>query len=223
MLRGGFSRSCETGGLQRPPCATTLARVSFLANWKISNPLLAVLSALCLCLQVQGNELEAVDGPNVRVMRHDDGSRTLFTRAPDNRSLTKKKFNANGVLVMMTNYRMDSNSNPVSCKIYDGANNLLYKVSYGYRKSDGQLVEERMFDARTKRQDPNTGVEMPVQRVCYVYDAQGNRSAPIVYNLLPGKTFEEVFGVKSSALDVNPFKEESGKAPANPNARPVGR
>ena len=223
MLRGGFSRSCETGGLQRPPCATTLARVSFLANWKISNPLLAVLLALCLCLQVQGNELEAVDGPNVRVMRHDDGSRTLFTRTPDNRSLTKKKFNANGVLVMMTNYRMDSNSNPVSCKIYDGANNLLYKVSYGYRKSDGQLVEERMFDARTKRLDPNTGAEMPVQRVCYVYDAQGNRSAPIVYNLLPGKTFEEVFGVKSSALDVNPFKEDAGKAPANPNARPVGR
>jgi hypothetical protein len=200
-----------------------LARVSFLANWKISNPLLAVLSALCLCLQVKGNELEAVDGPNVRVMRHDDGSRTLFTRTPDNRSLTKKKFNANGVLVMMTNYRMDSNRNPKSCKIYDGANNLLYKVSYGYRKSDGQLVEERMFDARTKRQDPNTGVEMPVQRVCYVYDAQGNRSAPIVYNLLPGKTFEEVFGVKSSALDVNPFKEDAGKAPANPNARPVGR
>jgi hypothetical protein len=80
-----------------------------------------------------------------------------------------------------------------------------------------------MFDARTKRLDPNTGVEMPVQRVCYVYDAQGNRSAPIVYNLLPGKTFEEVFGVKSSALDVNPFKEDAGKAPANPNARPVGR
>jgi hypothetical protein len=197
--------------------------VSFLANWKISNPLLAVLSVLCMCMQVWADEIEAVDGPNVRVMRHDDGSRTLFTRTPDNRSLTKKKMNANGVLVMMTNYRMDSNSNPVSCKIYDGANNLLFKVSYGYRKSDGQLVEERMFDARNKRLDPNTGTEMPVQRVCYVYDTQGNRSAPIVYNLLPGKTFEEVFGVKSSALDVNPFKEESGKAPANPNARPVGR
>ena len=174
-------------------------------------------------MQVRANELEAVDGPNVRVMRHEDGSRTLFTRTPDNRSLTKKKLNANGVLVMMTNYRMDSNSNPVSCKIYDGSNNLLFKVSYGYRKSDGQLVEERMFDARNKRVDPNTGIEMPIQRVCYVYDAQGNRSAPIVYNLLPGKTFEEVFGVKSSALDVNPFKEESGKAPTNPNARPVGR
>jgi len=197
--------------------------MSFLANWKISNPFLKGALALCFCMQAQANELEAVDGPNVRVMRHEDGSRTLFTRTPDNRSLTKKKFNANGVLVMLTNYRMDSNSNPVSCKIYDGTNNLLYKVSYGYRKSDGQLVEERMFDARTKRADPNSGVEMPVQRVCYVYDAQGNRSAPIVYNLLPGKTFEEVFGVKSSALDVNPFKEEPSKAPANPNARPVGR
>ena len=197
--------------------------MSILANWKISNPLLAVLSILCLCAPVRGDELEAVDGPNVRVMRHEDGSRTLFTRTPDNRSLTKKKLNANGVLVMMTNYRMDSNSNPVSCKIYDGANNLLFKVSYGYRKSDGQLVEERMFDARNKRVDPNSGIEMPVQRVCYVYDAQGNRSAPIVYNLLPGKTFEEVFGVKSSALDVNPFKEGSGKTPTNPNARPVGR
>lgn len=197
--------------------------MSFLANWKIFNPLLAVLSVLCLCTQLRANELEAVDGPNVRVMRHEDGSRTLFTRTPDNRSLTKKKMNANGVLVMLTNYRMDSNSNPVSCKIYDGTNNLLFKVSYGYRKSDGQLVEERMFDARNKRVDPNTGNEMPVQRVCYVYDAQGNRSAPIVYNLLPGKTFEEVFGVKSSALDVNPFKGDSGKAPSNPNARPVGR
>lgn len=200
-----------------------LARVNFLANWKMKNPLHAVLFAICLCLPVSGSELEAVDGPNVRVMRHEDGSRTLFTRTPDNRSLTKKKFNANGILVMMTNYRMDANSNPVSCKIYDGGNNLLYKVSYGYRKSDGQLVEERMFDARNKRVDPNTGAETPVQRVCYVYDAQGNRSAPIVFNLLPGKTFEEVFGVKSSALESNPFKDEAGKVPANPNARPVGR
>jgi hypothetical protein len=77
-----------------------------------------------------------------------------------------------------------------------------------------------MFDARTVRRDPHTGREMPVQRICYVYDAQGNRSAPIVYNLLPGKTFEEVFGIKSSALETNPFQEE--RTPANPNARPVG-
>jgi hypothetical protein len=154
-------------------------------------------------------------------MRHEDGSRTLFTRTPDNRTLTKKKFTANGALNMLTVYRMDSNANPIGCRIYDGQNQLLFKVSYGYRKSDGQLVEERMFDARAKRLDPDTGREMPIQRVCYVYDSNGNRSAPIVYNLLPGKTFDQVFGVKSSALEKNPFKEET--SPVNPNARPVGR
>ncbi len=170
--------------------------------------------------QQRGGGFDDVDGPNVRVMRHEDGARTHFTRTPDNRTLTKRKFSANGVLKMLTVYRMDSNSNPIGCHISDGQGQLLFKVSYGYRKSDGQLVEERMFDARTVRRDPHTGREMPVQRICYVYDAQGNRSAPIVYNLLPGKTFEEVFGIKSSALETNPFQEE--RTPANPNARPVG-
>lgn len=177
-----------------------------LATWK--RLVLSVLLGSVAC-QAQNNDddLNAVDGPNVRVLRHQDGSRTMFTRTPDNRTLSKKKFNGNGVLTMLTVYRMDTNQNPLSCKIYDGQNNCMFKVSYGYRKSDGQLVEERMFDARVKRRDPNSGKEMPVQVVKYVYDAQGNRSAPIVYNLLPGKTFEQVFGVKSSALETNPFRD----------------
>lgn len=171
--------------------------------------------------QQRAKEFDEVNGPNVRVMRHHDGSRTHFTRTPDNRTLTKRKFSANGALTMLTAYRMDPNGNPIGCRISDGQNNLLFKVSYGYRKSDGQLVEERMFDARVTRRDPNTGKEMPVQRICYIYDKQGNRSAPMIFNLLPGKTFEEVFGIKSSALESNPFKEDSGTV--NPSARPVGR
>jgi hypothetical protein len=152
------------------------------------------------------NDLEAVDGPNVRVMRHDDGSRTIFKRTPDNRTLYKKKYSANGVLIMMTIYRMDAHANPIACKIRDGQGNLLFKVSYGYRRSDGQLVEERMFDARVKRRDPNTGKEMPVQVIKYVYDANGVRSAPIIYNLLPGKNAEDVFSGKSTFPEANPFK-----------------
>lgn len=163
-----------------------------------------------------------VDGPNVRITRHADGSRTRFTRTPDNTTLTKKKYSANGVMTMVTIYKMDKLGNPLGCKIYDGNKNLLFKVSYGYRKSDGKLVEERMFDARVKRNHPETGREMPVQRICYLYDGQGNRSAPIVYNLLPPgrnhKTLEELFGVKSSALDHNPF---DGGETSNPNARPL--
>lgn len=178
--------------------------MNLLATWKTL--LLALLSGSIVCgAQNQREDLNAVDGPNVRVLQHEDGSKTMFTRTPDNRTITKKKFSGNGVLSMLTVYRMDMNQNPLSCKIYDGKSNCMFKVSYGYRKSDGQLVEERMFDARTPRKDPS-GNEMPVQVVKYVYDGEGNRSAPIIFNLLPGKTFEEIFGVKSSALDTNPFR-----------------
>jgi hypothetical protein len=210
----------KIGGLQAPPGAPSLPAMSALTTWKTC---VAALMATMVWAAAQkpSPEFESVDGPNVRVMRHEDGARTLFTRTPDNKTLTKKRFTANGVLTMLTVYRMDANGNPIGCRISDGQGNLLFKVSYGYRKSDGQLVEERMFDARVVRKDPNTGKEMPIQRICYVYDAQGNRSAPIVYNLLPGKTFEQVFGMKSSALETNPFKEKAGLA--NPNARPTGR
>jgi hypothetical protein len=196
--------------------------MSCLTTWKtLTTAAVMLATSVCGAAQKPSAEFDSVDGPNVRVMRHEDGARTLFTRTPDNRTLTKKKFSANGVMMMLTVYRMDSNSNPIGCRISDGQGNLLFKVSYGYRKSDGQLVEERMFDARVVRKDPNTGKEMPIQRICYVYDAQGNRSAPIIYNLLPGKTFEQVFGIKSSALETNPFKEKGGLV--NPNARPAGR
>lgn len=210
----------KIGGLQAPPDALILPAMSALTTWKTC---VAALLASMVWAEAQkpSPEFESVDGPNVRVMRHEDGARTLFTRTPDNRTLTKKKFSANGVLMMVTIYRMDANGNPMGCKISDGQGNQLFKVSYGYRKSDGQLVAEDMYDARVVRRDPNTGKEMPIQKIRYVYDAQGNRSSPIVYNMLPGKTFEQVFGMKSSALETNPFQEKAGVA--NPNARPAGR
>ncbi|MEO5712458.1 MAG: von Willebrand factor type A domain-containing protein [Luteolibacter sp.] len=162
----------------------------------------------------KAGEPEEVDGPNVRTMRHEDGSRAMFTRSPDLKTLTRKTFSANGVLTMLTVYKMDSNQNPLGCKIYDGQNNELFKVSYGYQKSTGLLVEEKMFDARVRRINPANGEEMPVQLVVYLYDAEGKRSAPIIYNLLPGKTFEEVFGIKTTALVENPFLERIVPAPA---------
>lgn len=153
---------------------------------------------------------DSVDGPNVRVMRHDDGSRTVFTRSPDSRTLTKKTYTGKGALFLVTIYRMDAQGNPMNCKIYDGQKNEMFKSRYGYRKSDGQLVEEQMFDSRVKRVDPNTGEEMPVRRFIYTYDALGKRSAPISITLTPGKTAEEVFG-GPSALDVNPFGAPGGR------------
>ena len=139
-------------------------------------------------------------------MKMEDGSRAVFIRSPDSRTLTKKTVSPNGVLTMLTIYRMDANGNPLGCKIKDGQGTEMFKVSYGYHKVTGLLVEELMFDSRVKRMNPSNGKELPVQKVVYLYDAEGKRSAPIVFNLLPGKTFEQVFGVKSSALESNPFK-----------------
>jgi len=153
---------------------------------------------------------DAVDGPNVRVMRHDDGSRTIFTRSPDSRTLTKRTYTGNGALYLITIYRMDAHGNPTGCKIYDGKKNEMFKTSYGYRKSDGKLVEERMFDSRVKRINPDTGDEMPVRRFLYTYDALGNRSAPIAITLIPGQTAEDVYG-KPSALESDPFLEPANR------------
>lgn len=152
-------------------------------------------------------EDESVDGPNVRKMKHEDKSVSIFIRSPNNRMLTKKTYSPNGPLTMVTTYWMYPNGNPSGCKIKDGQGIELFKVSYGYHKVTGLLVSELMFDSRVKRINKDTGKEQPVQEVKYLYDAEGKRSAPIVFNYLPGKTFEEVFGVKSSALESNPFKE----------------
>lgn len=151
-------------------------------------------------------DAEEVDGPNVRVMKFKDGSREVLVRTPDNKKITKTR-KLNDEVIMVTRYTMDENGNPLGCKIYDGQKQELFKVSYGYHKVTGLLERELMFDARVKRIDKDTGKETPIQIIAYIYDAEGKRSAPIVYNLLPGKKFEDVFGIKSSELGENPFKD----------------
>lgn len=181
----------------------TLSPMKLLATLKI------MVSAICLllCVPTHASELDEVDGPNVRCMKMDDGSKTYFIRSPDSRTLTKKTY-LNGTLTMVIIYKMDSNGNPLGCKIRDGQNQELFKVSYGYHRVTGLVVEELMFDSRVKRINKDTGKEMPVRRLVYLYDAEGKRSAPIAYNFLPGKTYQEVFGLKSSVLDSNPFDQK---------------
>jgi len=183
------------------------------ATWKT----LVLLAGMIITQPLHADEFSAVDGPNVRVMRHDDGSRTVFSRSPDNRTLTKRTFTANGSLNVITVYRMDANGNPLSCKIFDGLKQEIYKAGYGYHKVTGQLLEERMFDSRVKRIDPNSGLEMPVRRYLYTYDAQGRRGKPIAITLVPGKTAEELYG-SPSALESNPFDENAEK-PVVPQRR----
>lgn len=146
------------------------------------------------------------EGPNVRIKRHQDGSRTVFRRSPDDRTLVKRTWGINGAVKMIVVYRLNAQKEPLACKIYDGRESLLYKVSYGYSKTTGRLQAERMFDARALRTDPRTGKETPIRVMYYNYDAQGNSTAPEVYTFKKGKNAEEVFGSHGTFPRDNPFK-----------------
>ena len=169
-----------------------------------------------------------VKGPYASVKRNKDGSYEEFSRPPDERTITKKLKNANGTLLTTTVYRLSPQGNPLTCDIFDGKGNRLFKTRYGYDKRPGSptfslLLEEEMFDARVKRKDPRTGREMPVRKFIYTYDAQGNRNAPMAFTLIPGKYAKDVFG--PSALEFDPFEGAplpKGERAVNPSAKRLG-
>ena len=146
------------------------------------------------------------DGPNVRIKRHQDGSKTVFRRSPDDRTLVKRTWGSTGAVKMIVVYRLNPQGNPMACKIFDGREALLYKVSYGYSKTSGRLEAERMFDARAKRLHPKTGKEAPVRIMYYNYDAQGNTTAPAVYTFNEGETAEDFFGPQGTFPRDTPFQ-----------------
>lgn len=146
-------------------------------------------------------------GPNVRIKRHQDGSRTVFQRSPDDRTLVKRTFGPTGNLKMVAVYRVDGQGNPLACKIYDGKKNILFKVAYGYNKNSGRLEAERMYDARVQRLSvDNTSEETPIRIMYYNYDAQGNPTSPEVYTFNKGLRAEEVFGPNGTFPHENPFQ-----------------
>jgi hypothetical protein len=147
------------------------------------------------------NDLWESKGPHVRIKRNDqDGSYVVFERTPDDKSLTKTTKDQNDRIKMQATYRRNSKGFLTTGQIHDGQGTLIYKVRYGYDAQTGLLLAEDMFDARVQRYYPpefrnNDGTlkEMPIRRVYYFYDADGNQSKAI--SLVPnkGKTAEQVF------------------------------
>jgi len=158
-------------------------------------------------------ELRAQDwevlGPNSRVMKHRDGSKTYYRRTAGQKVLVKKNVSADGKVRLVTHYYMDDLGNPRSCKIYNGSNKLLYKVSYGYQISTGRLMKERMFFADKK--DPKTGKSLVASETRYTYDSQGNRSKPMVFTFVEGRSAETLFGRKTTLPD-KVFKDQGATA-----------
>ncbi len=105
----------------------------------------------------------------------DDGTRILWIRAKDGFILTQYKFDSSGALTQSISYRIDPSGSPRTCKVFDAQKTELFKVSYGYRKSDGMLVEERVIDSRIKRLNDD-GSEKPVRRILHVLDSENGES-----------------------------------------------
>jgi len=170
------------------------------------------------------------EGPHVRIMKNSDGSSTQFKRDHTNTRLEQSSFmeKANGEKIVRTRtvYRRDINGRLRSGIIEDGKKNKLYRIIYGYDKDTGRLIAENMYDARvTRRNDPkDLTKETPVRALRYSYNAQGQRSKPIVYVGVQGKTAQELqqWIEKNNYQDgTMPIDDPFRNNTVNPNARPL--
>ncbi|MGJ8724390.1 MAG: hypothetical protein ACSHYB_07525 [Roseibacillus sp.] len=199
----------------------------------MSRPLLFValisliqLLSSCCCWAVDKEVWEAIQH-NVRIMRHRDGTHTEYRRSNDEKTLRKRRFSdskgGRNAILTTTIYRMDKRGNPLSCKIFDGKENLLYKVAYGYHRKTGQLIAEDMYDARVPQKDPKTGKEAPVRRMYWFYDGAGNVTRAFSYVWRKGEYAEQKYAkskdIETSFPTDNPFRNGSkAGTPAAPQS-----
>ena len=120
-----------------------------------------------LNLPPASNQATGHSDPDIRTELKQDGTRLLWIRSNDKLHLSQYVFASDESLAGKKVYRVDRNGNPLACKIFDDMNTELFKVSFGYRKSDGKLVEEQIFDSRIKRLGPDHAKEVPVRRLIY--------------------------------------------------------
>ncbi len=187
---------------------------------------LLALLAMPLLHAEDDNDLWESKGPHVRIKRNDhDGTHVVFKRTPDDAKLVKTTKDNNGTIRMTAVYYRNDKGFLTAGRIFDGTGHKMYRVRYGYDKKTGLLVAEDMFDARVKfeRFDANgKRKEMPVRRIYYFYDAQGNQSKAISLVAKKGQSAEEAFGDKNyveekfdpknaTRPDNNPFDQEKKK------------
>jgi len=185
-------------------------------------------TTLCAAITMSAHSREVDAAAQVRLMRNSDGSTTQFRRDLNNTTLEKETFiekqNGEKVTRTKTTYVRDKHGRLRSGIIEDGQRRKLYKLRYGYEPRTGRLIAENMYDARqVRKNDPkNPNKETPVRALRYTYNQHGERSKPIVYVGVKGKTAEELQKwlkenkfEKGTLPDVDPFAPKT----INPNAR----
>lgn len=169
------------------------------------------LVSICIgLLMVWGADIASAQSPDFsresrdlsRVVRHPDGSRSIYKREKGTKGMRCATYTASGKLAAINDYREGNHGQLVGCVIY-GVNGdkrePIYKVAYGY-DSTGRLIEERMFSYPAGKL---------VQRVIYTYDAGGNRNKPLIISLNPSGASDITPTMRE---DVNRINREMGGA-----------
>lgn len=139
--------------------------------------LLAAASVVLPAAWAQSADLSGDTGDMVRVVRHPDGTRSIYQRQVGWKGMRCSTYSSGGRLAAVNDYTEGKYGQLVSCIIYDSTKkNIIYKVAYGY-DSRARLVEERMY---------NHPAGKLVQRVIYKYDRNGERSKPVIISLNTG-------------------------------------
>lgn len=124
----------------------------------------------------QSPDVSHEDRDVVRVMRHPDGSRSVYKRQAGWKGMRCATYLPNGKLAAINDYTESKYGQLIGCTIYDNNRKPIYKVAYGYDRQ-GRLVEERMFSVHDQKL---------VQRVIYRYNADGERAKPLIVSLNDG-------------------------------------
>lgn len=142
----------------------------------------AIAAGFCApTVLAQSPDVSHEDRDVVRVMRHPDGSRSVYKRQANWKGMRCATYSASGKLAAINDYTEGKHGQLIACTIYDSNRQPKLKVAYGYDRQ-GRLVEERMFTVIDKKL---------VQRVIYRYNANGERMKPLIVSLNSG---ESAFG-----------------------------
>lgn len=166
---------------------------------KLFLSLLAVCALLVPTASAQSADLAGTSGDMVRVVRHPDGTRSIYQRQVGWKGMRCSTYSTSGKLAAVNDYTEGKYGQLVSCIIYDSSKKkIIYKVAYGY-DSRARLVEERMYN--------HPGGKL-VQRVIYKYDRNGERSKPVIISLNTGggATTQEI--TPTMRDDVNAINKE---------------
>lgn len=115
---------------------------------------------------------ELAKNPDIRIELQDSATYMLWTRdiTENAHQLTQYQFAVGGTVALTSIHRLHPNGSPFGSKIYDDKNNELFKIYYGYRKSNGMLAEERIFDSQKSLLDRQE-IELPVRRIVHSINA----------------------------------------------------